>query len=74
VGETSPVMRRNIDGGPRILTKGFDGRLDCGNGLVEVDSGGGDFYSVRNCLEDRKANVGVARHCGNKNMGARLHL
>jgi hypothetical protein len=33
---TSPVMRGNLEGGPGILTEGFDGRLDDGDELAAV--------------------------------------
>jgi hypothetical protein len=31
-------MRENQEGGPRILTEGFDGRLNDGDKLKEMDS------------------------------------
>jgi hypothetical protein len=61
VGETSPVIRGNTEGGLGILTEGFNGRLDCKNVLAAVDSGGSNFCSVCNGLELGKANVGAAR-------------
>jgi hypothetical protein len=74
VGETSLVMRRNTKGGLGILTQGFDGRLDSGNGLAAVDSSGGDFCLMRNGLEHEEANAGEARRCGDTKMGSRLLL
>jgi hypothetical protein len=74
VGETLLVMRGNTEGGPGILIEGFNGRLDDGNGLAAVDSGGGDFCLVRDDLEHGKANVGAARRCGGQKYGPRLLL
>jgi hypothetical protein len=61
VGETSPVMRGNTKGGLEILTEGFGSKLDGGNGLVAVDSGGSDFCSVRDGLEHGEAILGAAQ-------------
>jgi hypothetical protein len=61
VGETSPTMRGNTEGGLEILTEGFDGRLDDRNGLAAMDSGGDNFCSVSDGLEHREAILGVAR-------------
>jgi hypothetical protein len=36
--ETSSVMRENQEGGPGILTEGFDGRLNDGDELATMDS------------------------------------
>jgi hypothetical protein len=59
---------------PRILTLGFDGRLDGGNRLVAVDSGGGDFCSVHNGFEHGEANVEAVWHCRDTKMGSLLLL
>jgi hypothetical protein len=55
VGETSPAMGGNTQGGLQILTEGFDGRLDGRNGLAAVDSSGGDFCMVCDGLEHGEA-------------------
>jgi hypothetical protein len=72
VGETSLAMRGNTEGGPGILTEGFNDSLDGRNELAVVDSGGGDFCLVHDGLEHGEANVGATQCCGDKKMGPRL--
>jgi hypothetical protein len=50
VGETSPMMRGNQEGVPRILNEGFGGRLDGGDGLAVVDISHGDLELNDNSL------------------------
>jgi hypothetical protein len=64
VGETSPVMRGNKEGGLWILTEGFDGRLDDEDGLAAMATWNLTATRLEHGEMKWKGTRGMGRCCG----------